>query len=383
MSDTRPDTPLRRVELSPLIERNIESESAIIPKIKESGVVSRGHFFKVLGKYVWVITECEPHRGIITDESLVCLEGSIVQPLSQVQFIAIPPDPTEYTIEQRQKNGLFENVKNFLLSQESILIYEGLKFTNNDTQFTTYKIDPSKRFGICNKSTMIYQDFDNRGEFKRIDICPFRRTLPSSYKFDIFEDYLIPYFKSSNMVTHRKGNKFSFKGVRFKILETDPPNERRRVGGSTNIHSSAELITAVSDNWHVFDTIAPVNPSVRPPNEYIGHDQHLFERAGSSLGFNSKGIPAERIDSLLPKYKLCIDEVSSACAICRNDFEDGCEVRQLPCNMKHIFHPDCIDEWLCRSPECPVCRYRFSEHECMEEVSDVSLISVTLNGSDE
>ncbi|RLN93691.1 hypothetical protein BBJ28_00014824 [Nothophytophthora sp. Chile5] len=36
------------------------------------------------------------------------------------------------------------------------------------------------------------------------------------------------------------------------------------------------------------------------------------------------------------------------------EFEDGEEVRNLPC--KHIFHVACIDEWLNRNTSCPMCK---------------------------
>ena len=28
----------------------------------------------------------------------------------------------------------------------------------------------------------------------------------------------------------------------------------------------------------------------------------------------------------------------------------------LTCNESHTFHPACLEEWLTRSPECPLCK---------------------------
>lgn len=42
------------------------------------------------------------------------------------------------------------------------------------------------------------------------------------------------------------------------------------------------------------------------------------------------------------------------CAICINDLRDGDNVRTLQCN--HTFHRSCIDLWLLRRADCPLCK---------------------------
>lgn len=44
----------------------------------------------------------------------------------------------------------------------------------------------------------------------------------------------------------------------------------------------------------------------------------------------------------------------STCVICMNDFEEGDEMRVLPC--KHQFHKGCVDNWLKVKRQCPLCR---------------------------
>lgn len=51
------------------------------------------------------------------------------------------------------------------------------------------------------------------------------------------------------------------------------------------------------------------------------------------------------------------------CVICMLDFVYGDPIRFLPC--MHIYHMDCIDDWLMRSFTCP---------SCMEPV-DAALLS--------
>ena len=42
------------------------------------------------------------------------------------------------------------------------------------------------------------------------------------------------------------------------------------------------------------------------------------------------------------------------CTICLSNFVDGDKVRTLPCF--HVFHKECIDEWLQRNQTCPICK---------------------------
>merc|ERR1712154_276233 len=44
------------------------------------------------------------------------------------------------------------------------------------------------------------------------------------------------------------------------------------------------------------------------------------------------------------------------CQICMEDFEEGDELRTLPCF--HLFHAKCVDQWLKVNSICPTCRHK-------------------------
>ncbi|KAL3515613.1 hypothetical protein ACH5RR_022515 [Cinchona calisaya] len=70
--------------------------------------------------------------------------------------------------------------------------------------------------------------------------------------------------------------------------------------------------------------------------------------------------PTSAIDAL-PTTVLTSTHLAddSHCPVCKDEFEIGGEVRELPC--KHFYHSDCIIPWLNIHNTCPVCRYQISD----------------------
>jgi hypothetical protein len=44
-----------------------------------------------------------------------------------------------------------------------------------------------------------------------------------------------------------------------------------------------------------------------------------------------------------------------SCCICLEAYVAGERVRTLPC--LHQFHVDCVDKWMARKAQCPVCKF--------------------------
>ncbi|KAJ9166944.1 hypothetical protein P3X46_021633 [Hevea brasiliensis] len=49
-----------------------------------------------------------------------------------------------------------------------------------------------------------------------------------------------------------------------------------------------------------------------------------------------------------------IEESGLECSICLDQLSIGSEGRRLPCS--HLYHGNCIEEWLKKSKTCPLCR---------------------------
>lgn len=103
------------------------------------------------------------------------------------------------------------------------------------------------------------------------------------------------------------------------------------VGGSTD--ADAGGIEEVPRNEH--DELAGLPPA-RP-------------RAGLSIATSGSSTQEDPLPEAIGR---------ETCPICIVDFEDGDDVRVLPCEGKHVFHQACVDPWLLElSSSCPICRH--------------------------
>jgi len=66
-------------------------------------------------------------------------------------------------------------------------------------------------------------------------------------------------------------------------------------------------------------------------------------------------VPIEKLNELpILNYNEIKTEFNSSC-YCGEEFEPLTKVRKVKCN--HVFHPECIDKWLCEcNYKCPICR---------------------------
>ena len=73
-----------------------------------------------------------------------------------------------------------------------------------------------------------------------------------------------------------------------------------------------------------------------------------------------KNLATKTWNKIRIKYKLPIDSkilsytFHNICSVCHETFQDGDSVKELVC--KHLYHPDCIGQWLKDHVDCPMCR---------------------------
>jgi len=112
---------------------------------------------------------------------------------------------------------------------------------------------------------------------------------------------------------------------------------------------SYEEILALEDRLGKVPHGAPIQAiSLLPTSKY----QKISHPKSSPLRSVTSPKPGE-CDKKEKEIKSTLSEEKSCC-ICLEDFQDGEDIRRLPCF--HIFHQEEIDRWLSDNNSCPICK---------------------------
>lgn len=105
----------------------------------------------------------------------------------------------------------------------------------------------------------------------------------------------------------------------------------------------------------------------------VGHYSDDYRRFLEQRNENSRGASKSCIErntfphkfKHIPREKSATEDENDAvdkCTICLCEFEDGEDVRRLPC--MHLFHVPCVDQWLGLNKRCPICRVDIEAQLC-------------------
>lgn len=101
---------------------------------------------------------------------------------------------------------------------------------------------------------------------------------------------------------------------------------------------------------------------------------HMSSIPGYASMANNKGLKPKDIEGLDSFTWGSCD--GAECSICLNDLCEGDSVRTLP-GCSHTFHKSCIDLWLLRRADCPLCKLQVScAKTCCKSTANAASIYV-------
>jgi hypothetical protein len=351
-------------------------------KLSSHSSVEKGEVFvKEDQKYVVVGTD-PVAGGSICKETDFFVSGPPVIELTKLQLVALlgePQSSASTSNEEEVSDNLFRDnlgpfIEGLLSGDKTLLVSSSEIVTVQNVRYVATAMDPipeGSGLGMITKDTLVYIDVDQAGEFARVHVLPFQDTLPRVYDFDIFEDYLRPYFSMNPMNHYSVNTQFVFHGVQFKVVCVDPAgdNRPRRVGPSTMIHCEGLLHASLRnilppELLEQLSTLPPglqmllINTELLASADMLDRFIDLQETLAAR-----RGVSQEVLDAL-PTEAFREDtsgiareerpENATQCMICLSDFVSGESLRRLPC--AHVYHQPCIDEWLHRCTDCPLCK---------------------------
>ncbi|GAB4834350.1 hypothetical protein Ancab_032605 [Ancistrocladus abbreviatus] len=101
--------------------------------------------------------------------------------------------------------------------------------------------------------------------------------------------------------------------------------------------------------------------------------KYKFQRTGSEEKLNGDvqgpagGMMTECGTNSPIEHQLSSEDAE--CCICLSAYEDGIELRELPC--RHHFHSACVDKWLYINSTCPLCKYDILKRSSREGAGQV------------
>lgn len=321
----------------------------------------------------FVVMKCEPDMCALGPETDYYVDGGAVLRFTKVQFLALRElntaadagDSAELFRDYVQPyfKSIVETTQNPVAAGPKILqlLEVGETVEIFDMKFLVQAAEPATVvMGAVDQDTMIFVDWDSTPEFEKIHMVPFQDTLPNAYQYDIFNDYLKPYLSRNQQLRFSVNDQFTYQGVQFKVVCCEPQGPAR-VGPNTTIYCEGVLHPSLRN---LLPPELLLQLSNLPPGLQMlllstdalsgDYEERLMEV--QDMLNNRRGMAAEnigRLETYIFKDRRA-DSSQTQCMVCLGDFEDDDEVRKLPCS--HVFHKGCIDEWLRRCSDCPICK---------------------------
>ena len=99
-----------------------------------------------------------------------------------------------------------------------------------------------------------------------------------------------------------------------------------------------------------------INAMFNTINIIQNHQVYQYDDIPTPLSIDDRKSLIEKKYSDLVTDDIKRPEIDLECSICRMEYEPQSVISILPCDGRHYYHKECIDEWLEQSKKCPICK---------------------------
>ena len=225
--------------------------------------------------------------------------------------------------------------------------YNNNYLTNRNRNYSNNKSNRNRNFSL-NKPTFYDQRNNNRNRY-------------NNYR----NHYNINHYHNNDR-NHRNQIRINYRNTNRNNNEQNSRERNNNLG--SRIDGALSLMLSQIDDldniMHSFGEFIGFNNDDDINSNLFGelfhfHDSGL-EGNEDDDSINSKGLSEEKINSF-PKNKFedlnKIKEIK--CIICLEEYKEGDEITTIPCF--HMFHYNCISNWLKNHDMCPICKTNLNE----------------------
>jgi len=305
----------------------------------------------------FAVIKCEPEEGLLGIDTDYFVDGSPLVSFEKIQFSAW--GPCEMSSDALFSECLVGYFRGEFApygtegAKRVRFFYSSMTFQVGDIYLQVEATEPAG-LGVVTNMTEIFAGWDKTPEFEKVHILPFQDTLPQAYEFDIFQDYLKPYLMRSLHKKFTNNELFTYHGVQFKLVACEP-NAVARIGKSTTVFCEGTLNPSLR-NLLPPDLLSQVS-QLPPGLQILLLNTQRTTRELEDVLSQRRGLFDETL-AQIERFTWPPSDRSSVsqqtCMICLNDFSIADDCRRLPC--RHVFHGTCVDEWLRRCTNCPICK---------------------------
>ena len=361
-------TPIVNATFLTIRKRELETNENISNQIKNTPYPSQKSIIEGLNcrinTYDLVVRNCLPKYGIITNETNIRVINRNIETLRNITIAILKNE--EYNELNNKKNNktIFNNfIRPYFYDGNKKYIERGDTFKIGKLEIFILKANPSTGF-VVEDLTKINIKFDYTLEQSQ-------NELNEQIEKESLENRQYRYFSNINNDINNNTNNgiintsinsennfvlFNEFQERMRILNSLLAHRRRliRLNNQLNniqINNNGDEDNFVHINFNFFNRGNEENNIINISDETLN------------------SLPVFKIDEKFMEVSQKEEnknEQFQKCVICMEKYQINDEVKTLPCF--HIFHKDCIDQWLkAGNDSCPICKNKINHNNNIEE----------------